>query len=97
MGMPFLSVIKCFDKSCSKTFPLLTVKTQSPARTNFFASFIPAALLPILIVLFGFWVTKTNELIIPLAEKVSVFVGAVVIFPVVLLGTPSADGALILI
>ena len=27
-------------------------------------------------------------LIIPLAEKVSVFVGAVVIFPLVLLGTP---------
>src|SRR5215467_1672908 len=82
----------------SVTFPLLTVKTQSPARTNFFASFIPAALLPLLIVLFGFWVTKTNELIIPLAEKVSVFVGVVVvIFPLVLLGTPPADGALIFI
>src|SRR5215813_13604548 len=77
------------------TFPLLTVKTQSPARTNFFASFIPAALLPLLIVSFGFWVTKTSKLIIPLAEKVCVFVGAVVIFPLVLLSTPPADGALI--
>src|SRR5215831_11516355 len=79
MGMPFLSVLCTLIKFV--TFPLLTVKTQSPARTNFFASFIPTALLPLLIVLFGFWVTKTNELIIPLAEKVSVFVDAVVIFP----------------
>jgi len=35
---------------------------------------------------------------IPLAEKVSVFVGApVVIFPLVLVGTPPADKALIFI
>src|SRR5215472_3810995 len=94
---PLLSTLINFAVK-SVTFPLLTAKFQSPARTNFFASFIPAALLPLLIVLFGFWVTKTNELTIPLAEKVSVFVGVVVIFPVVLLDTPPpSDGVLIFI
>jgi hypothetical protein len=44
---------------------------------------------------FDFRITKTNELIIPLAEKVSVFVG--VIFALVFIGTPPADGALIFI
>ena len=72
MGMSFYPLLSTLINFAVKsvTFPLLTVKTQSPARTNFFASFIPAALLPLLIVLFGFCVTKTNELIIPLAEKV---------------------------
>ena len=63
MGMPFLSVIKYFDKFSSKIcFPLLTVKTQSPARTNFLAFVNPEALLPLLMVLSGYMATKTSQL-----------------------------------
>jgi hypothetical protein len=64
---------------------------------------MPAALLSLLMVLPGFCVTKTNELIIPFAKKVSVFIGVVdavgvptVIFPPVLLEAPIAVGALVL-
>src|SRR5215212_4353372 len=53
----------------SVTFPALTVKFQSPERTNFVAS---DRLEGLIVALMGFCVTKISELISPLAEKVSV-------------------------
>jgi hypothetical protein len=53
----------------SVTFPVLTVKFQSPERTNFVAL---DRLEGLIVALMGFCVTKIRELISPLAEKVSV-------------------------
>src|SRR5918912_1710944 len=49
------------------TFPVLTVKFQSPERTNFVAL---DRLEGLIVALMGFCVTKINELISPLAENV---------------------------
>jgi hypothetical protein len=49
------------------TFPVLTVKFQSPETTNFVAL---DRLEGLIVELMGFYVIKINELISPLAEKV---------------------------
>jgi hypothetical protein len=51
------------------TFPVLTVKFQSPESTNFVAL---DRLDGLIVALMGFCVTKISELISPLAEKVSI-------------------------
>ena len=62
------------------TFPALTVKFQSPERTNFVAL---DRLAELIVALIGFWVTKISELISPFAEKVLVGDVDPVVFPFV--------------
>jgi hypothetical protein len=73
--------------------PPLALKFQSPERTNFFAAAAMFEILLVDAVVFDFCsVTKTNELIAPLAEKVS---PAVVVVVFVVLEVAAVDVLLV--